>query len=410
MDKRIRKENILVELSRIIVGSTFLFSGFVKAVDPLGFTYKIEDYLIEMSLVELFPLALPVAVLVVVAEFMLGALLLLGVYRKQVTLLIAIFMIVFTPFTLWVALTNPVEDCGCFGDALVISNWQTFIKNIILLIGALLLVTKWKVVAPLYSTRLSPYVSLFVVLFGVLFALHNVYKLPILDFRPYKIGSNIPQQMYIDPEKADILETVFIYSKDGIEKEFTEENYPWDDPAWTFVDMESRVVVEGEKPAIEDFALVTLDEGDITEQVLSDTGYTFLMVSYSLDEMNVKHIDKFKKVREFAENNDYSFYLLTSSSSEVVETCEEINVTGMQFAYADERALKTMIRANPGLLLIENGNVLNKWDDSKVPKSSSEILKEKNPKRDNVIKLLLVTLLFFVPLMILKKIDRRFIK
>src|SRR5690554_7883831 len=153
MDKRIRKENILVELSRIIVGSTFLFSGFVKAVDPLGFTYKIEDYLIEMSLVELFPLALPVAVLVVVAEFMLGALLLLGVYRKQVTLLIAIFMIVFTPFTLWVALTNPDEDCGCFGDALVISNWQTFIKNIILLIGALLLVTKWKVVAPLYSTR-----------------------------------------------------------------------------------------------------------------------------------------------------------------------------------------------------------------------------------------------------------------
>ena len=104
--------------------------------------YKIEDYLIEMDLVELFPLALTVAVIMVVAEFMLGALLLLGVYRKPVTLLLALFMIIFTPFTLWVALTNPVEDCGCFGDALVISNWQTFYKNLILLVGALLLVVK----------------------------------------------------------------------------------------------------------------------------------------------------------------------------------------------------------------------------------------------------------------------------
>src|SRR5690554_906117 len=409
MDNRINSDKVLAELSRIIVGGTSLFSGFVKAVDPLGFTYKIEDYLIEMNLVELFPLALTVAVIMVVAEFMLGALLLLGVYRKPVTLLLALFMIIFTPFTLWVALTNPVEDCGCFGDALVISNWQTFYKNLILLVGALLLVVKWKFISPLYSSRFSIYVSLFVALFGVLFALHNVYKLPVLDFRPYKIGSNIPKQMYIDPDKADVLETVFIYSKDGVEKEFTEEDYPWDDPTWTFIDMETRVVVEGEKPAIEDFAMVTLNGADITDQVLSDSGYTFLMVSYSLENMNLKYIEKFKKVNEFAENNNYSFYLITSSSSDKVEEWEEIHSTGIHFTHADERALKTMIRANPGLILIKNGNVINKWDDSKVPEPTNDMLHERNPKRDNVAKLLLVTLLFFVPLIILNKIDRRLI-
>ena len=126
MERKFNIEKFLIELLRVIVGVTFLFSGFVKAIDPLGFTYKIQDYLINLNLVDLFQFALPLAVILVVAEFVLGALLLLGLYRKPVTILVALMMIFFTPFTFWVALTNPVEDCGCFGDALVISNWQTF--------------------------------------------------------------------------------------------------------------------------------------------------------------------------------------------------------------------------------------------------------------------------------------------
>lgn len=369
-----------------------------------------------MNLVDLFPLALPLAIILVVAEFALGAFLLLGVYRKPVTMLLALFMIIFTPFTLWVALANPVEDCGCFGDALVISNWQTFYKNLILLAGALLLVFKWKIITPLFSSRFALYATLFVAVFGVLFALYNVYRLPVLDFRPYKIGANIPEQMYIDPEKADVLETVFIYSKDGEEKVFSEEDYPWDDPTWTFIDMETRIVREGEKPAIEDFALeavyfdVVENEwnigGDITDLVLSDTDYTFLMVSHSLEDMNEKYLEKFINVSEFAEINNYPFYLVTSSSTDVVSEWEKIQNTDIQFAHADERTLKTMIRSNPGLILIKEGNVINKWDGSKVPKPTSEILQAKNPQRDNVITLLLISLLFFVPLLILKKLDK----
>lgn len=416
MNNKITIENVLVELSRILVGGTFMFSGFVKAVDPLGFTYKIEDYLIEMNLVDLFPIALPLAIIMVVAEFALGALLLLGVYRKPVTLMLALFMIIFTPFTLWVALTNPVEDCGCFGDALVISNWQTFYKNLILLAGAVLLVFKWKTITPLFSSKFALLATLFVVVFGIVFGLHNVFRLPVLDFRPYKIGANIPEQMYIDPEKADVLETVFIYSKDGEERVFSEEDYPWDDPTWTFIDMETRIVREGQKPAIEDFALesVYFDVieskwsigGDITDLVLSDTDYTFLMVSYSLGDMNERYLEKFKNIREFAEINNYPFYLITSSSTDVVNEWEKIHNTNMQFAHADERTLKTMIRSNPGLILIKEGNIINKWDGSKVPEPTSEILQAKNPQRDNVIRLLLITLLFLVPLLILKKLDK----
>lgn len=361
----------LVEFSRIIVGATFLFSGFVKAVDPLGFTYKIQDYLIELGLTVFFPLALPVAVFMVTAEFALGIFLLLGIYGKWTVRFITLFMLFFTPLTLWIAITNPVKDCGCFGDAFIISNWLTFYKNIVLLAGAILLILKWRLITPLFSRKIEPVVALSILLLGIFFSLHNVYRLPVLDFRPYKIGANIPQQMFIDPEKADVMETVFVYSKDGIEKEFTEENYPWNDSTWVFVDMKTKLVKEGEKPAIEDFSVEALyyDEtisswdigGNITDIILSEPSYTFLMIAYSLEKMNLKHLENFKEVNRYAAEKGYSFYLLTSSSTEVVEAWEQRHQTGFQFCHADERVLKTMIRANPGLMLLKEGTVMDKW-------------------------------------------------
>ena len=370
---------ILVALSRIIVGTTFVFSGFVKAVDPLGFTYKIQDYLIKLNLTDLFPLALPAAVLMVVAEFALGVFLLLGIYRKCTTRLIVLCMLFFTPLTLWVAIANPVEDCGCFGDAFIISNWQTFYKNIGLLAGALWLMVQWKHIRPLFSPKAAPWAAAFTLLFGVLFALHNVYRLPVIDFRPYKVGANIPQQMFVDPEKADVYETLFIYSKDGVTKEFTEENYPWNDSTWTFVDMKTHLVKVGEKPKITDFAVEALyyDEfadtwqtgGDITDILLSDPSYQFLMIAYSLEEMNMRYLDRFREVSRYAEENGYSFYLLTSTPADAVGAWEQQQRTGFQFTHADERTLKTMIRSNPGLMLLKEGTVVRKWDDSQVPSS-----------------------------------------
>lgn len=372
-----RTAKIMVVLFRILVGATFVFSGLMKAVDPLGFSYKIQDYLIELDLTALFPLALPAAVLMVTAEFALGAFLLLGIYRKWTTRLILLFMIFFTPLTLWVAIANPVKDCGCFGDAFVISNWQTFYKNLLLLAGAVWLMVKWKKITPLFTKKAALTVAILTLLLGVLFALHNVYRLPVIDFRPYKVGANIPLQMYVDPEKADLYETIFIYSKDGVTKEFREENYPWNDSTWTFVDMKTHLVRAGLKPKIEDFSVESLyfDEataawqsgGDITDILLSDPSYTFLMIAYSLEEMHMRHLDRFRDVARHAAEKGYSFYILTASGPDVVGTWERQQQTGFQFAHADERTLKTMIRSNPGLMLLKEGTVMGKWDDSKVP-------------------------------------------
>ena len=258
MKQSITFEKTVVELCRVLVGATFAFSGFVKAVDPLGFTYKIQDYLIFLNLSNFVSLALTAAVIMVVAEFTLGIFLLLGIFRKTTTRLIGLFMVFFTPLTLWIALTDPVKDCGCFGDALIITNWQTFYKNIILLASIILLIIKWKKITPLFSSKMTTTMAVFVILYGILFSLYNIYDLPVIDFRPYKIGANIPVQMYVDPDKSDVYETVFIYSKNGVQEEFNESDYPWDDSTWTFVDMKTRLVKEGEKPAIEDFAIEPL--------------------------------------------------------------------------------------------------------------------------------------------------------
>ncbi|MDD2246927.1 MAG: DoxX family membrane protein [Proteiniphilum sp.] len=419
--------NIFVELSRIVVGATFVLSGFVKAVDPMGFTYKIQDYLIELNLTEVFSLALPVALLIIVSEFSLGVLLLLGVYSKWTTRFTGLFMLFFTPLTLWIAVTNPVEDCGCFGDAFIISNWNTFYKNIVLLAGTVLLIAKWKLINTLFSLKTAPLAVLFTALFVLFFALYNIYRLPVFDFRPYRIGANIPEQMYVDPEKADIYETIFLYSKNGVQQEFTEENYPWNDSTWTYVDMKTHLVKEGEKPKIEDFSVDALyyDESsgswnigsDITDIILSEPSYLFLMVASSLEEMNMKHLNRFKKVNTYAIDNGWPFYLITSSGTDVVENWEKSNRSGFQFCHSDEKVLETMIRSNPGLILLKGGTVINKWDDSSVPligdmasvaEQTDIIIAElNNTGTTGTVKLLIIALLFLIPLLLIKLGDRK---
>lgn len=406
----------LTELSRIILGVTFAFSGFVKAVDPLGFTYKIQDYLVSFNLPGLFPLAPAAAVILVVLEFLLGVFLLLGIYRKPTVRLAAVFMAIFLPLTLWIALKNPVKDCGCFGDVLIISNWKTFYKNIVLGVCAAVLLRYHPRITPLFSVVSAWKAGVYTAVFGLAFSVYNIVKLPIFDFRPYHIGANIPENMYIDPAKADVVENVFIYSKNGVEQEFTEENYPWDDSTWTFVEMKTKLIKEGEKPGIEDFqvsALVydSLSQGfvagdDITRQLLSGTGYQFLMVSHSLEEMNKKHLDDFKKVAGFAQKNGYGFYCLTSSTIDFINAWSARNFVDFRFAHTDERVLKTMIRSNPGLLLLSDGNVINKWDDSEIPDFESGqgeiLLKAKRWKMNFWGKLMVIFLILIVPLLLIK--------
>jgi hypothetical protein len=250
----------------------------------------------------------------------------------------------------------------------------------------------------------------------------------MFDFRPYHIGASIPEQMEVDPELADIYETVFIYQKDGVEKEFTEENYPWNDSTWTFVDMRSRLVREGIKPAIEDFAVTVLypdtESGsltvgsDITDQILLEPDWLFLMIAPSLEKMELRHLDQFSLLHRLAEEEGYSFYLLTASPIDVVEAWEARHRTGFRFAIADEKVLKTMIRSNPGLMLLREGVVINKWDDSQLPDSlpsgdsleASQLVQRGNWQLGDTGRLLMLSLLLLIPLSLLKWLEKRSVR
>lgn len=414
---------IVAELSRFIVGATFLFSGFVKAVDPLGFSYKIQDYLLYLHFQEFSSLALFLAILLVVLEFSVGAFLLLGIYKKWASVVALLFMLFFTPFTLWIALENPVKDCGCFGDALVIGNWATFYKNIVLFIGTIALFFYHRFVTSFLSQKAARLAGIYCLIFGFLFPLYTIYNLPVFDFRPYKIGANIPELMHFDAEKGDVYENVFIYSKDGKNKRFSEDNYPWNDSTWTFVEMKSNLIKKGQTPKIEDFAIFDIsvdsnnmwhESGDITQQILSDSTYVFLMISPTFTKMRPHTIEAFEAINKFARKRDYRFYVLNSWTFEQIAAWSEENKTSdFAFSHGDERVLKTMIRSNPGLMLLKKGTVIGKWSNRHIPspQKMEKFMANQNSKDIRFEKTLIglrgfiILLIFITPLIVIKWSD-----
>ena len=427
MGQKIMK--IVVEMLRIVVGAVFAFSGFVKAIDPIGSAYKIQDYFIAFGLTELFPLALPGAVFMVSAELVLGILLLLGIFRKITIVFIALFMVFFTPLTLWVAMNNPVADCGCFGDAFVITNWQSFSKNVVLLLSSVFLLFKFEHITPLFSKKIAKFVAIFVIVFSTLFSFYNLHREPVLDFRPYRIGVNIPESMRVNPENLSVYEAILIYRKDGeyhefTESEFAESEFLWNDPAWEFVDTRIRLVQAGERPAIEHFVIESLvfDEAtdvwlfdeDITNEILSEPNYSFLMISHSLDRMRTRQLRYFEAINRYAQERGYSFYLLTASPLNIIGEWERRHQTGFRIIHGgDQRAVHTIMRTNPGLMLLQEGTIINKWAGSEVrnvsgltvPLNETNFVVVKDEKRRNAMRLLLIGLLLLVPLAIFKWID-----
>ena len=366
MPDKVKK--ILVETSRILLGLLFVFSGFVKAVDPLGSAYKFQDYFTAFGMPWLSPLALLASFALSAFEFSLGVCILLGVYRKVITFFILAFMLVMTPLTLYSAIANPVSDCGCFGDALIISNWGTFLKNIPLLLAAITLFIWNKHITPVLTknTAWAGVLFSYLYIFGISF--YCYWNLPLFDFRPYKIGANIPQLMEI-PEGAphDDYKKMYIYQKDGVQKEFTIENYPANDSSWVFVDAKVELVKKGYEPPIHDFSIETLDGSDITDIILEDTSETFLLISPLLEKADDMNLDKINEIFEYSQNFAYPFYCLTASNPESIIKWIEDTGINCQIGIADETTLKTIARSNPALLLLKSGTIINKWAHKNIP-------------------------------------------
>ena len=408
----------IVNICRFILGATFVFSGFVKAVDPLGTYYKIQDYLAAFGMQQLLPDIVPLlmSVLLAVLEFAVGMHLLLGIKRRFTTRLALLIMLVMTPLTLYLALTNPISDCGCFGDALVLTNWQTFGKNVVLLTCAIvLMITPWAMVRFL-TKKMEWTLSNYCIVFALALAGYCLATLPIIDFRPYKIGNNIREGMEI-PEgaKPTIFDTRFIMEKDGVKQTFTVDNYP--DSTWTFVSAETVVVEKGYEPPIHDFVMESLETGeDITDEVLDDPGYTFLLIAHRTEEADEGNIDLINELYEYCQENGYKFYALSSSSAEAIELWRDRTGAEYPFCIMDDITLKTMVRSNPGLMLIKGGVILNKWPDSQLPDEFDltdklEQLPLGQVKEVNDLRTLgIVGLWYIVPLLLIILIDRIFNK
>ena len=365
---KIKPAHIIGSTARTLLALTFLFSGFVKAVDPLGTVYKIEDYLKAFGglFTDLLPLAGTAAVCLIAVEFVLGFCMLFNVRTNWTSWLSLAFYLVMTPLTLWIALTNPVTDCGCFGDALVLTNWQTFWKNIIFLSLVIILLICRKAVPQLFSGWME--VCIAVLGLGIAAGImgYSYNHLPPMDFRPYKIGNHIPTLMEI-PEGAepDVYETTLIYAKDGVEQEFTLENYPKGDPEWTFVDQRSVLVKKGYEAPIHDFEILTMEFEDITYDILESEEPVTLITMYDLKKTDRKQAAKALAIYEKLKEEDAQCYFLTGSGEEdIYAFAEEIGMDEETaenvFCTIDPVTLKTIVRANPGMFVVQNGTIIAK--------------------------------------------------
>lgn len=360
---------VWVNICRFVLAVVFIFSGFVKAIDPFGSFYKIQDYLTAFNLISWFPGYWPLlfAVLLAAIEFCAGIYLFLGIRRKISSTLAFLLMLVMTPLTFYLALADPVSDCGCFGDALVLTNWQTFGKNVVLLVAAVTVFRQWREITRFITLKMEWIFSMYTILFVFALSAYCLRNLPLLDFRPYKIGTNIKAGMEI-PEgaKLSVLETTFVMEKDGTRKEFTLDNYP--DSTWTFVETRTIVKEKGYEPPIHDFAMQSLTSGtDITDSVLTSRGYTFLLVAHRIEEADDSNIDLINEIYDYSVEHGYGFYALTSSPEDAIALWCDRTGAEYPFCQMDDITLKTIIRSNPGLLLIKDGTILNKWSDSQLP-------------------------------------------
>lgn len=376
MSKKLQTaRTIAVNLARYVLGLTFVVSGLMKAIDPLGTQYKLADYMTALSLTDYFPswMLLLASVALCTVEFAMGIFILVAIQRRVVSRLILAFMTIMTLITVWIAIADPVQDCGCFGDAIVLTNTETLLKNIVLLACAILVA--WH---PLDIKRLLPkgmqWVCVHCTVIGLLGLITwCLYDLPVVDFRPYHIGANIMKGMEV-PEDAEQpeFETTFILEKDGKQQEFTLDNYP--DSTWSFVDSKTKVIKQGYVPPIHDFSITTEEGEDITDAVLSNPGYTFLLISPTLAEADDSNFGDIDRLYEYAKDNNWQFYCLTASNEGDINHWIDITGAEYQFCQTDGTTLKTIVRSNPGLLLIKRGVIIGKWSHNRLPEE--EKLKE----------------------------------
>ncbi|QWX82843.1 DoxX family membrane protein [Cellulophaga sp. HaHaR_3_176] len=351
---------ILVGFSRVFVGLLFIISGFIKLNDPVGFSFKLEEYFSfgVLNLPFLEPHALKIAIVVVILEVLLGVLLLIG-FRVRFTVWSLLLMIVgFTFLTFYSAYYNKVTDCGCFGDALKLTPWESFTKDIILLILILILFFKKGYIKLIFGAGFNRFVTMLSLLACTVFAYYVLNHLPAIDFRPYKIGANITEGMSV-PEDAPkaIFDYHWKFKINGKEKIITTQgDYPTVDG--DFVDVETIEVQAGYEPPIHDFTIEK--EGvDMAPEFLNEPKLV-VVVAYDLAKSNYKAFEEVKTITDDAIEKGYKVIGMSASSEDFKIKLQKEYKLNFDFYFTDQTTLKTIVRSNPGVLVLENGTIKQK--------------------------------------------------
>lgn len=355
----------IVHFSRIFTGILFIISGFIKLNDPLGFSYKLEEYFGSdvLNLEFLIPYALGISVIVVVLEVVLGVFLLIG-YKPKFTVWSLLLMIVFFTFlTFYSAYFDKVKDCGCFGDALKLTPWESFTKDVVLLVLVLILFVGMKHIKPIFSKLPTTVIALLSFIVSLWFGYHVLMHLPAIDFRAYAIGKNIPEQMAIpDDAQKPILEYTWTFSVNGEEQEFvTSGSYPSVDGE--YVGVETKMIDEGYVPPILDLSIESEDE-NLTDYFLEKENLV-IVTMYNVTKGEAEGMAKLKSFTDEALKKGYTVIGLSASGSEDKEKIKTEYDLNFDIYLCDEKVVKTIVRANPGIIILNKGTVMQKahWSD-----------------------------------------------
>lgn len=353
-------------ICRVFIGVLFIFSGYVKAIDPVGSQIIFTEYFKAFGVAFLTPVALHFGILLSTAELLIGCCALLGVRMKETAWATAVFMGFFTILTLILAAFNPVADCGCFGEAIKLTNWQTFFKNLFILpfAGAMFWQrNNYKSLAPCRTEWITAGA---LALLPVILSVYCYHHLPLIDFMAYKVGANITEVK--NDNQPDEFSTLLYYEKDGREQEFTIKDYP-KDTAWKFVRAANKVIKKGYVSPMVDFSILELsDRTDVTDSILQLPGYIFLLVLPHAEDASLKYAAKINALADYcAVQENQHFFALSGSGEE--EIARFVVQTGAMYPFynTDEKPLKSMIRANPGLVLLQDATIIAKWNAADIP-------------------------------------------
>lgn len=354
-------KNIITQFSRIFVGILFIISGLIKLNDPIGFAFKLEEYFSEpvLNLPFLEPLALAIAVIMVILEVVLGVMLLIGFKRKLTIWSLLLMIVFFTFLTFYSAYFNKVTDCGCFGDALKLTPWESFTKDIVLLFFIIILFFNIKLIQPLFKDKVNTSIVVITLLLCSFMAYWVLNHLPLKDFRAYKVGTNIEEGMAFpeDAEKA-VIEMIFVYKVDGVNKEFTDKELMNIPPGAEFVERRDNIISAGYLPPIHDFTMEKDDE-DHTAAFLAEPKL-MIFLTYDLEIADEEGLKKLEALKQEATAKGYKVIGMTASNATVIAKIKaQYNFT-FDYYFADSITLKTIERANPSIVIIENGTITQK--------------------------------------------------